>query len=136
MTESAAIDGAGWMAWPCVAHSLRTAVACGAALAVSWHRFIVTFLGAVVGVSVATVFEPHALAFSAALLVLGMLRILTHSDLAGYWFGGVALAIVLLVPRTGPSWRAAIHRFVEVSIGSGVALALSMLWPEREPGTA
>ena len=30
------------------------------------------------------------------------------------WFGGVALAIVLLVPRTGPAWQIAFHRFVEV----------------------
>jgi hypothetical protein len=29
----------------------------------------------------------------------------------------------------------AIHRFIEVSIGIGVALMLSLLWPEREVGT-
>jgi hypothetical protein len=49
-----------------------------------------------------------------------------------YRFGGVALAIVLLVPRTGAPWQIAIHRFVEVSIGIGVALLLSVVWPERE----
>ena len=45
------------------------------------------------------------------------------------------MAIVLLVPRTGPAWQIALHRFVEVSIGIGVALILSVLWPEREAGT-
>jgi len=41
---------------------------------------------------------------------------------------------VLLVPRTGPAWQIAFHRFVEVSIGIGVALMFSVVWPEREGG--
>jgi uncharacterized membrane protein YgaE (UPF0421/DUF939 family) len=61
-----------------------------------------------------------------------MLRILTHSDPTAYRFGGVALAIIVLVPRTAPAWQIAFHRFVEVSIGIGVALMLSVLWPESE----
>lgn len=69
------------------------------------------------------------------MFVLGLIRIVTHSDLTGYRFGDVALAIVLLVPRTGPAWQIALHRFVEVSIGIGVALMFSMVWPEREAGT-
>ena len=159
-----AIHRAEWTPWPVVVHSLRTAVACvasllvarlfrmpeaywapittmvitqsslGAALAVSWHRFTGTFLGAVIGATVATYFQPHALLFGTGIVVLGLLRIVTHSDLAGYRFGGVALAIVLLVPRTGPAWQIAFHRFIEVSIGIGVALMLSVLWPEREAG--
>src|SRR5262249_45566321 len=115
------IERAEWTAWPVVVHSLRTAVACvasllvarlfrlpegywapvtamvitqsslGAALAVSWHRFIGTFLGAAVGATVATYLGPHALAFGAGLVILGILRLVTHSDLTGYRFGGVAL---------------------------------------------
>ena len=42
------------------------------------------------------------------------------------------MAIVLLVPRTGPAWQIAFHRFAEVSIGIGVALILAWVWPERE----
>ena len=150
---------------PVLVHSVRTAIACvasllvarlfrlpeaywapittmvitqsslGAALAVSWHRFLGTLLGAVVGAVVATYFGPHALAFGIGVFILGLIRIVTHSDLTGYRFGGVALAIVLLVPRTGPAWQVALHRFIEVSIGIGVALILSVLWPEREAGT-
>jgi uncharacterized membrane protein YgaE (UPF0421/DUF939 family) len=103
--------------------------------AVSWQRFVGTFLGAVVGAIVASYFGPHALVFGAGLFVLGMLRILTPADLTAYRFGGVALAIVLLVPRAAPAWQIALHRFIEVSIGIGVALMLSLLWPEREVGT-
>ena len=46
--------------------------------------------------------------------------------------GGITLAIVLLIPRAGPAWLAAFHRFVEVSIGIGVALMLTVVWLERE----
>jgi uncharacterized membrane protein YgaE (UPF0421/DUF939 family) len=95
--------------------------------AVSWQRFV--------GAIVASYFGPHALVFGAGLFVLGMLRILTPADLTAYRFGGVALAIVLLVPRAAPAWQIALHRFIEVSIGIGVALMLSLLWPEREVGT-
>ena len=152
-------------AWPILVHSLRTAIACvvsllvarlfrlpeaywapittvvitqsslGAALAVSWHRFLGTVLGALVGAAMATYFGPHAVAFGIGVFVLGMIRLVTHSDLNGYRFGGVALAIVLLVPRTEPAWQIAFHRFVEVSIGIGVALMFSVVWPEREAGT-
>ena len=66
-----------------------------------------TVQGTVLGAAMATYVGPHALAFGIGLFV-------THSDLTGYRFGGVALAIVLLVPRTGPAWQIAFHRFVEV----------------------
>jgi hypothetical protein len=45
---------------------------------------------------------------------------------------GVTLAIVPLVPRTGPPWQIAFHRFAEVSTGIGVALVFAIVWPERE----
>jgi uncharacterized membrane protein YccC len=57
---------------------------------------------------------------------------LVRSDHSAYRFGGVALAIVLLIPRTGPPWRIAFHRFAEVSIGIAVALVMTVVWPERE----
>lgn len=104
----------------------------GAALSVSWHRFIGTLLGAAMGAAMATQPVPHTVAIGASVFVLGLLRMVTRSDLAGYRFGGVTLAIVLLVPRSGPAWQIALHRFVEVSIGIGVALMLAVIWPERD----
>jgi uncharacterized membrane protein YccC len=164
MRERVAIKRVEWAAGPIVVHSLRTAIACvasllvarllqlpeaywapittivitqsslGAALAVSWHRFLGTVLGAVVGAAVGTYFGPHALAFGICVFILGLIRVVTHSDLNGYRFGGVALAIVLLVPRTGPAWQIAFHRCAEVSIGIAVALMFAVVWPEREAG--
>lgn len=101
-------------------------------LSLSWHRFIGTALGALVGAIVAIQMGPNLLAFGAGVLVLGLLCALVGSDRAAYRFGGVALAIVLLVPRTNSAWHIAFHRFAEVSIGIGVALVLTVLWPESE----
>jgi uncharacterized membrane protein YccC len=104
----------------------------GAALVVSWHRFVGTMLGSAVGALVAYVSGGYALAFGVSVFLLGVLRTLTKSDLNGYRFGAVTVAIVLLVPRTGPAWLIALHRFAEVSIGIAVALIMALLWPEKE----
>ena len=157
-------DRVEWMEWPVLVHSVRTAVAAvasllaarsfrlpeaywapittlvitqsslGAALTVSWQRFVGTVLGAAVGAIVAGRFGPHVLVFGTCVFILGLLRAAAHLDLTAYRFAGVALAIVLLVPRTGPAWQIAFHRFAEVSMGIGVALMFAMVWPERITG--
>jgi len=151
-----------WAGWPGVVHSVRTAVAAvlsvlaarlfrlpeaywaaittlvvtqsslGAALTVSWQRFVGTALGAVVGAIVASRFGSDLLVFGTCVFLLGLLCAVVHSDRSAYRFGGVTLAIVLLVPRAAPAWRIAFHRFAEVSIGIAVALLLAWVWPERE----
>jgi uncharacterized membrane protein YccC len=102
----------------------------------SWHRFIGTGLGALVGAIVALQIGPNLLAFGAGVLVLGLLCALVGSDRGAYRFGSVTLAIVLLVPRTNSPWHMAFHRFAEVSIGIGIALVLTVLWPESEDSPA
>src|SRR5260370_24042356 len=134
-----ASDRAQWAGWPVLVHSLRTAVAAvasvlvarlfrmretywaaittlvitqcalGAALAVSWQRFVGTALGGAVGAIVARYFGPHVLGFAASVFILGLLCALGGSDPRPYRFGGVALAIVLLIPRTGPPGGDAFH---------------------------
>ena len=119
--------------WAPITTLVITQSSLGAALTVSWQRFVGTVLGAVVGAIVASHFGPQALAFGACVFILGLLCALAHLDRTAYRFGGVTLAIVLLVPRTAaPAWHIAFHRFAEVSIGIGVALVLAWLWPERE----
>jgi len=151
-----------WTGWPVVAHSVRTAVAAvaslliarlfrlpeaywapittlvitqsslGAALTVSRQRFVGTAIGAVVGAAVASHFGSHVLVFGIGVFILGLLCAVAHLDRSAYRFGGITLAIVLLVPRAGSAWQIAFHRFAEVSIGIGVALMLAMVWPEGE----
>ncbi|MGA2590026.1 MAG: FUSC family protein [Bryobacteraceae bacterium] len=157
-----ASDRVKWTVWPVVVHSVRTAAAAvaslliarlfrlpatywapittlvitqsslGAAFAVSSQRFIGTVLGAVVGAAVASYFGPHALVFGICVFILGLLCALTRSGPSAYRFGGVTLAIVVLIPRSDSAWLVAFHRFAEVSVGIGVALLLALVWPERE----
>jgi len=155
-------DRVEWAGWAVLVHSARTAVVAvasllaarlfqlpeaywapittlmitqsslGAAFNVSWQRFLGTVLGTVTGALAASYLGAHVLIFATCVLVLGLLRTVMRLDLTAYRFGAVTLAIVLLVPRTGPAWQIAFHRFAEVSIGIAVALILAMVWPERE----
>jgi uncharacterized membrane protein YgaE (UPF0421/DUF939 family) len=148
--------------WPVVVHSMRTTVAIvasllvarlfalpeaywapittivitqsslGAAFAVSSQRFFGTALGAAVGASVATYLGHTLLVFAVSVFVLGLLCSAAHLERSAYRFGGIALAIVLLLPPKEPPWQVAFHRFAEVSIGIGVALLMTLVWPETE----
>jgi uncharacterized membrane protein YgaE (UPF0421/DUF939 family) len=148
--------------WPILVHSLRTAVAAvtsvlaaklfrlpeaywaaittlvivqsslGAALKVSSQRFFGTALGALAGSLVATYFRPDVLVFGATVFILGLLCAIPQLDRSAYRFGGVTLAIVILVPKVDPAWLFAFDRFAEVSIGIVVALLLAWIWPESE----
>src|SRR5262244_4662711 len=150
---------------PVVAHSARTAVAAvtsllvarlfrlpeaywapittlvitqsslGAALSVSAERFVGTALGAAVGAIVASHFGSQVLVFAICIFILGILTTVLHSDRSAYRFAGVTVAIVLLVPRTDSALRIALHRFAEVCIGLGVALILSVAWPQQKETT-
>jgi uncharacterized membrane protein YccC len=98
--------------------------------------FLATFRGnagrAVLGGMVASHFEPSALVFVVGVFVLGLLCAAVRTDRSAYRFGGVTLAIVLLLPHVRSPWIAAFHRSAEVSIGIGVALIFSVVWPEEE----
>src|SRR5213594_3993587 len=101
-------------AWPVLVHSVRTAIAVvasllvarlfrlpeaywapittlvitqsslGAALAVSWQRFVGTALGAVVGAIAASYFGAQALVFTASVFILGLLSAFVRSDQSAY----------------------------------------------------
>jgi uncharacterized membrane protein YgaE (UPF0421/DUF939 family) len=118
--------------WAPITTLVITQSSLGAALEVSWQRFVGTALGAVLGAIAASYFGSRMLVFTVSVFILGLLSALVHRDRSAYRFGGVTLAIVMLVPRTGPAWRVAFHRFAEVSIGIAVALILTVVWPERE----
>lgn len=152
----------GWAGWGVLVHAARTAVAAivsllvarlfrltetywapittvvitqsslGAALKVSGERFIGTALGAAVAAILATYFAPDVAIYGVALFLLGLLIAAVRSDRSAYRFGGVALTIVLLVPRTGSAWVVGFHRFAEVTIGIAVALAMTVVWPDKE----
>jgi uncharacterized membrane protein YgaE (UPF0421/DUF939 family) len=118
--------------WAPLTTLMITQSSLGAALAISSQRFVGTVLGALLGAIVASRFGPHPLVFGLGVFILGLLSAAARSDRSAYRFGALTLAIVVLVPRTGPAWQIAFHRFAEVSVGIGVALMLSVVWPEKE----
>jgi len=118
--------------WAPITTLVITQSSLGAALTVSWQRFVGTVLGAVVGAIVATYLGPQTLVFGASVFLLGLICAVAHADRSAYRFGGITVAIVLLIPRPSPPWQIAFHRFAEVSIGIAIALIFAVAWPEKE----
>jgi uncharacterized membrane protein YgaE (UPF0421/DUF939 family) len=109
----------------------------GAALMPSWQRFAGTALGAAAGALAATHFGASPIVFAAGILVLGLVCAALRLDQTAYHFAGTTLAIVVLASHEKAGWVAALHRFVEVSIGIAVGLLIIAVWPEHDaPATA
>jgi uncharacterized membrane protein YgaE (UPF0421/DUF939 family) len=97
---------------------------------VAWQRFAGTALGAVVGALTATFFSSGALVYAVVIFLCGALCSLLRVS-GAYRFAAITLSIVLLVAHQHAPWIVALHRFVEVSLGIAVALAVVQLWPSR-----
>jgi uncharacterized membrane protein YgaE (UPF0421/DUF939 family) len=76
----------------------------GAAFEVSTQRFFGTALGAAVAAIVATYLGHTLFVFAMSVFVLGLLCAAAHLERSAYRFGGVGLAIVMLVRRAKPVW--------------------------------
>jgi uncharacterized membrane protein YccC len=122
--------------WAPITSVVITQSSLGAAWSVSWQRFVGTILGAAVGGVVASYFGPRVLIYAVCVFLLGIVCALTRSQYSAYRFGAVALTIVVLIPRSAAPWMIAFHRFAEVSIGIGVALFFTLVWPEKEAAPA
>jgi uncharacterized membrane protein YccC len=105
----------------------------GATFTISKQRLAGTALGAAAGGMLASYLKPNALAFSIVIFLMGLICAVLELDRAAYRFAGITLAIVALVARTQSVWVIAAHRFVEVSLGIGVGLILTAVWPEARP---
>jgi uncharacterized membrane protein YccC len=122
--------------WAPITSVVITQSSLGAAFSVSWQRFVGTVLGAAVGGVVASYFGPRVLVYAVCVFLLGIVCALTRSQYSAYRFGAVALTIVVLIPRSAAPRMIAFHRFAEVSIGIGVALFFTLVWPDRDAVTA
>jgi hypothetical protein len=107
-------------------------VIAGASLGGFLATFVGTLVGAALGAIVASYFAPNAVVFGVCMFGQGLLCAAVGTDRSAYRFGGVTLAMVLLLPHVRSPWIAAFHRSAEVSIGIGVALIFSVVWPEEE----
>jgi uncharacterized membrane protein YgaE (UPF0421/DUF939 family) len=104
----------------------------GAAIAVSSQRWAGTALGAFSAALIVSYFGSGVWAYGAGILILGLMCDFLRLGNVAYRFAGITLAIVMLVPRVKSDWIIALHRFIEVSIGILVGLAITAIWPERE----
>lgn len=99
----------------------------GATVAASSDRLAGTAIGAVIGWLAALIWHHSIFIFALAVLVVIVLCTMLRFENAGR-LGGVTVAIIVLIPHTGPIWHIAIERFLEVSFGIGISLAVSLAW--------
>ena len=86
-------------------------------------------MGAVLGASIASYFEPKWVVYGIGISVCGLFSEIMWLHTA-YRFAAITL-IILLVPHEHRPWIVAMHRFVEVSLGIAVALLTKLAWPSK-----
>lgn len=108
----------------------------GAALPVSVQRLAGAAIGTAAGALVGSLFGASILAFALSVFALGIVCWALGVDRSAYRYAGMTLAVVMLINRSASAPVVALHRFIEVSLGIAVALALTTVWPERPRATA
>ena len=122
--------------WAAIATLVVMQSTLAATLLISIERIAATALGAVTGALVASYFAGNLLPFAVTVFVLGLLCAGFRMEKTAYRYAGVTLAIIVLIPRSNAAWIVALHRFVEVSVGILVALAVTAVWPEHQSESA
>jgi uncharacterized membrane protein YccC len=118
--------------WAAIATLVVMQSTLGATLVLSVERIAATALGALAGALLATWFGGNVFLFAAAVFVLGLVCAAFRMEKTAYRYASVTLAIIVLIPRSNAAWVIALHRFLEVSVGILVALALAAAWPEHQ----
>src|SRR6266436_3828400 len=121
--------------WAAIATLVVMQSTLDATLTLSTERIVATAVGASVGALEANYFGGNLVAFALAIVLIGMLSIASRLEKTAYRYASITLAIIVLIPRSAPAWTIALHRFLEVSVGIIVALAVVALWPEHQPST-
>src|SRR5438093_12455005 len=118
--------------WAVIATLVVMQSTLGATLTLSMERIVASALGASLGAIESTYFGSNLFVFALAIFFLGILSSVLRLEKTGYRYASVTLTIIVLIPRTGAPWVIAGHRFLEVSIGLVVALAVVAFWAERQ----
>ena len=119
--------------WAAVATLVVMQSTLGATLTLSIERIVATAVGASVGAIETNYFRANLVAFAIAIFLVGLLSIAFRLQKTAYHYASITLTIIVLIPRLGAPWSIALHRFIEVSVGIIVALAVVALWPEHQP---
>jgi uncharacterized membrane protein YccC len=97
---------------------------------VAAQYFAGTAVGAVVGGWADTHFPGNVFAFGVCILAIGICFAPFRVERSAYRYACITLAIAMLT-RSHDGWITALHRFLEVSTGIGIGLAINAIWPER-----
>ena len=122
--------------WAAIATLVVMQSSLGATLTLSIERIVATAMGASIGAVEVNYFRGNLAAFALAVFFIGVLSFGFRLEKTAYRYASVTLTIIVLIPRTNPAWVVALHRFIEVSVGIIVALAVVACWPERSPTLA
>ena len=117
--------------WAAIATLVVMQSTLGATLTLSIGRIVATAVGASVGALEANYFGANLFAFAVAIVLIGLLSIAFRLEKTASRYASITLTIIVLIPRAGAPWTIALHRFLEVSVGILVALAIVAVWPEQ-----
>ena len=117
--------------WAAIATLVVMQSTLGATLTLSIERIMATAVGASVGALAANFFGANLVAFALAIFLVGLLSIAFRLEKTAYRYASITLTIIVLIPRSAAPWMIALHRFIEVSVGIIVALAVVAVWPEH-----
>ena len=117
--------------WAAIATLVVMQSTLGATLTLSVERIVATAVGASVGAVEANFFGSNLIAFAPAIVLIGLLSKAFRLEKTAYRYASITLAIIVLIPRANAAWAIALHRFIEVSVGILVALAVAAVWPEH-----
>jgi uncharacterized membrane protein YccC len=117
--------------WAAIATLVVMQSTLGATLTLSIERIVATAVGASVGALAANFVGANLVAFALAIVLIGLLSIALRLEKSAYRYASITLTIIVLIPRAGAPWTIALHRFIEVSVGIIVALAVVAVWPEH-----
>jgi uncharacterized membrane protein YccC len=117
--------------WAAIATLVVMQSTLGATLTLSVERIVATAVGASLGALESNYFGANLAAFMLAIFFIGLLSFGFRLEKTAYRYASVTLTIIVLIPRTDPAWIVGLHRFIEVSVGIIVALAVVAFWPER-----
>jgi uncharacterized membrane protein YccC len=118
--------------WAAIATLVVMQSTLGATLTLSIERIVATAVGASVGALEANYFRSNLIAYAVAVFLLGLLSIAFRLEKTAYRYTSITLTIIVLIPRSVSPWSVGLHRFIEVSVGIIVALAVVALWPEHQ----
>ena len=117
--------------WAAIATLVVMQSTLGATLTLSLERIVATAVGASIGALEANFLRANLVAFALAIILIGLLSIAFRLEKTAYRYASITLTIIVLIPRSAAPRMIALHRFIEVSVGIIVALAVVALWPEH-----